>query len=401
MNLREFMRFHLFKVLLIIVGIQIAIVAVMQNYDHPPQAQPDQASMIEGRSVKITPLPNDFDKDPEDEIVLLSFTKPAHGTVDQKKDILYYTPEKGFAGADSFAYTISDGRKKSKSAWITIQVNKNLPPLANHDLFEVYCGGTTTIDVLKNDNDREGDSIFIKGYSQPRYGRLNWADNKLVYSSNSSSAVTDSFLYVINDGKSNSDSTVVSIAVKGKNDPCYPWLSGDVGDAAKPGSFSFVNNAFVIEASGSDIWNQSDGFRFAYQTVTGDCELYAKVEKVEGNNEWTKAGVMIRESLNGGSKCAFVCVTTKNGATYHHRIKTNERMQGGQSISTINAPYWVKITRKGNTISYFISANGHTWNNLGTVDVFMGKHVYIGIAVTSHNNNELCKAVLSNYRLKN
>jgi regulation of enolase protein 1 (concanavalin A-like superfamily) len=374
-------------------------VAIIQNYNHRPVAKPDHASMIEGRSVKITPLSNDFDKDKEDELVLLHVSTPIHGKVEQKGNLLNYKPDKGFIGTDSFTYTISDGRKESKSASITIQVNKNLNPLANRDMAEVYCEGSTIIDVLKNDNDREGDSIFIKGYSQPLHGRLHIVENKLLYSSNASSACTDSFLYVINDGKSNSDSAAVIINVTGKSNPCYPWLSCDVGDAAKPGSFSCVNKTIVIKASGSDIWNNIDGFRYAYQYVTGDCEMYTKVETLEGTNEWAKAGIMVRESLSGGSKTAFVCITTKNGVTCHQRLTANESMEGGNRTPDIKSPYWVKLTRKGNTFNCYISANGNKWETLGTKEVHMTRNIYIGFAVTSHNNNEICKAVFSNYKL--
>jgi len=96
MTLREFMRFHLLKVLLIFVGIQVGIVAIIQNYNHPPHAWPDRVSMIEGRRIEITPLLNDSDKDVEDVITLLSFTTPAHGSVEQKEKMFYYTPGKGF-----------------------------------------------------------------------------------------------------------------------------------------------------------------------------------------------------------------------------------------------------------------------------------------------------------------
>jgi hypothetical protein len=254
------------------------------------------------------------------------------------------------------------------------------------------------IDVLRNDNDREGDSIFIKGYSQPADGCLNIVANKFVYYPKVSSATIDSFQYVINDGMNNSDSVTVEINVKDKNDPCYPWLSCDIGNVNKPGNFSCMKKSFFIEASGSDIWNNVDEFRYAYQYVSGDCEIYAKVESLEGTNEWAKAGLMVRESLNGNSRCAFVCVSNKNGIASHQRVMTGESMEGNGK-SEIKAPYWIKLVRKGNSFSYLYSADGSKWKTLGSADVIMDKKVYIGFAVTSHNNNEMCKAVYSNYKL--
>jgi len=399
MNLREFMRFHLLKALLIFVAIQIAIVAFVQNYNHRPQAIPDHVSMFEGRSVKITPLSNDFDKDQGDELLIKSVSRPIHGLVNQKGNILYYSPAKEFSGIDSFIYTISDGHKESKGSWITVQVNKNLKPVAIRDLAEAYCQGLTVIDVLKNDKDREHDSIFINGFSKPFHGHLNLVDNKIVYHSDASSALLDSFQYVISDGRNNSDSASVVINVKSKTDPCYPWLSCDVGDASIPGSFTSVKGAFVIVASGSDIWDNRDGFRYVYQYINGDCEITTKVKSIEGIHEWVKAGIMVRESLDGGSKNAFVCVTNKNGVTSQQRLKSNDAAEDGKRNPDVKAPYWIKLNRKGDSFSYYVSANGSKWELLSNTDIPMNRNVYIGFAATSHNNSELCKAIFCNYKL--
>jgi regulation of enolase protein 1 (concanavalin A-like superfamily) len=400
MDLREFMRRHQLKVLLIFVGIQIIILVAIQNYNHRPKAILDQVTMVEGRTTKITPLSNDTDKDEEDKISLMNVSQPIHGSVTKKLNLIFYNPAKGFSGVDSFTYTISDGRKESRNASIIVVVNKNHPPVAMHDIAQLYCGGTTYIDVLKNDQDSDGDSIYINGYTQPIHGNLNIIDGKLFYKSKSTSAITDSFHYVISDGINNSDSISVQIKVKSKSDPCYPWISNDIGDAAKIGSFTTVNNTFVIEASGSDIWNNSDGFHYAYQYITGDCEMQTKVESLVANNEWAKAGIMVRQSLSGSSKTAFVCISNKNGATYHQRVDNGESMDGGDRKQEIKTPYWVKIIRKGNNFKYCISEDGTKWETIGIADVSMSKDVYIGFAVTSHNNAEMAKAVFSNANTK-
>jgi hypothetical protein len=109
MTLRELIRYHLLKVLLILVVIQIVIVIIIQNYKQPPKAMPDRVSMIEGRTIKITPLSNDIDKDIDNEIKIEDISTPIHGSVKQKEKTLYYTPNNGFIGTDSFTYTISNG----------------------------------------------------------------------------------------------------------------------------------------------------------------------------------------------------------------------------------------------------------------------------------------------------
>ena len=399
MDLREFFRFHTLKVLLGLVVLQLIILTVIQNYNHRPVAQTDKAEVIEDRTVKVSPLLNDSDKDKDDELLVKDISSPLNGTIEHKNNMLYYTPNSGFTGVDSLAYTVTDGKKESKPAYVVIKVNKNMPPVTNRDVAEVYAGGATLINVLGNDSDNEGDSIFINTFSEPASGKLHLAGNKLVYEAGNSSVATDSFVYVASDGRTNSNETTVLVNIKSKSDPCYPWSSSDVGNAALPGSLTCTNKSLTVVASGSDIWNRQDGFHYAYQYVSGDCEMVTKVESLDGTNDWAKAGLMIRESLDGGSKVAFVCVANRKGVATHWRSNTNDSMEGGDGEADIKAPYWIKINRKGDTFSYYMSADGTSWEKKGNASIPMSKNVYIGFALTSHNNSETAKAVFGSYKL--
>lgn len=399
MTLREFLRFHLLKVLLALVVIQMIIFAIVQNYNHKPQTQRDQAVVIEERTVKITPVSNDSDKDDHTELSVLKVSTPDKGEVEQRKNILYYTPDPGFVGVDSFAYTITDGKKESKESYVVITVNKNLEPIGEKDFVTAYIGTAVAIDVLGNDMDREEDSIFIKEFTNPIYGGVKLSNNELIYSSGTT-AKSDSFHYVISDGRTNSEKVTVLITVKDKNDPCYPWLSVDIGNCGIPGSFTCLNKSFILEASGRDIWRDQDGLHYAYQYIRGDCEMLAKIESIEGNHEWAKAAIMVRETLSGGSKTSMILMANRRGVRSQHRVETNGDMFGSNPHSELKAPYWLKLVRKGDTFSYFMSDNGVNWKKIDTQENPMSKNVYIGFGFTGHDNSELAKAVFSNYRLQ-
>ena len=53
-----------------------------------------------------------------------------------------------------------------------------------------------------------------------------------------------------------------------------------------------VNGTSVtVQGAGTDIWNSADSFRYAYQPVSGDVVLTAKVTQwVGGGNSWRRAG---------------------------------------------------------------------------------------------------------------
>jgi hypothetical protein len=150
----------------------------------------------------------------------------------------------------------------------------------------------------------------------------------------------------------------------------------------------------TLTGDGTDIWNASDDFVFAYKTLNGDGSIIARVVSIgAGTNTWAKGGVMIRDSLNGGSTYANTVLTANsdgtagNGACFQWRPTADSATGLGNATAAavIKPPYWVKIERKGDSITGSISANGTTWSMLGTSQTLvMTAPVYIGICVTSH-----------------
>ncbi|NBC82486.1 MAG: hypothetical protein GVY19_03800 [Bacteroidetes bacterium] len=400
MTLREFWRFHFFKVLIVIVVLQIGVIAIIQNYNHKPVAVPDEASILEGRQLRISPILNDTDKDEDAELSVDTVFNPMHGTIKTKSNIVYYTPTSGYFGPDSIRYRVTDGSKTSDIAYIRISVLENLPPMAMADSLTLYSGGAQDLYLLDNDTDNEGDSLFITEISEPVHGRLMKQVNRMYYIAGNPAVRTDSFHYKVSDGKSITDEVPVYVNIEPKTYPLYPWLSTDIGNTNIPGSIEKKGNTFVLTGSGSDIWNERDGFRFVYQFIEGDCEMVARIESIDGTHDWAKAGIMIRETLSGDSRHAFICQANKTAATYHSRLNPGESTEGGPLYDSILAPGWVKIVRQGDLFTFSASKNGRVWEELGQIENPMPEKVYIGIVATSHNNDELATVVYSNLRLK-
>jgi len=150
-----------------------------------------------------------------------------------------------------------------------------------------------------------------------------------------------------------------------------------------------------VTGSGGDIQGPADAFRYAYLTVNGDCTIIARVGGVQNVDPWSKAGVMIRESLNANAANAFIAVTPGNGVTWQYRSSTG----GGTTYNNtggLNAPYWVKLVRSGTTFTGYRSSDGVTWTQQGTATFTMATTAYIGLAVTSHNTSTVCAATFDN-----
>ena len=168
---------------------------------------------------------------------------------------------------------------------------------------------------------------------------------------------------------------------------------------------------YTITATGVDIWNQADEFHFAYKILTGPGSIIARVESVEQTDPWAKTGVMIRETLDAGSKFAAVYITptnddgsATNGCRFQARTETDEAATSDSDVATteqtaIIAPYWVKLERdvSGNFRGYY-SSNGSTWTAMSWNPqlITMSSNVYVGLALTAHNAFAVCEGKLSN-----
>jgi hypothetical protein len=168
------------------------------------------------------------------------------------------------------------------------------------------------------------------------------------------------------------------------------WSTTDIGSVGISGSSSYGGGVFTVSGSGADVWGTSDQFRFTYQSLTGDGQIIARVASITQTNSWSKAGVMIRNSLSSSSAFAFMLVSAAKGTAFQYRASG-----GAQAASvtgtTAAAPYWVAVVRTGNTITGYQSSGG-SWTRVGSASIPMGLTVQIGLAVSGHDNTRICTA---------
>ena len=154
------------------------------------------------------------------------------------------------------------------------------------------------------------------------------------------------------------------------------------------------NGAFTVGASGHDLWDNADDFRFVFKRLSGNGSITVKVESLVNTNVWAKAGVMIRDSLDAGSQMAYMLESFSSGVSFGWRQNMGLAC-GSATQASVVAPQWVKLTRTGNAFTAQYSADGKTWTDIkdtttglaASTTIGMGANVYIGLCVTSHNSN--------------
>ena len=178
-----------------------------------------------------------------------------------------------------------------------------------------------------------------------------------------------------------------------------PWIAEDVGQVAQPGDANFINDTFTINGGGTDIWDNTDAFHFVYQSLHGDGQITARVTSVGKTDAWAKAGVMIRDGIAPNAAHAYSMVTAEAGAELQFRLKAGEESNDKVGPG-VRVPYWVKLERKGKVFISSMSADGKNWNQIGDITIEMQPDVFIGLAVTAHNNGAICTATLDNVTVR-
>ncbi|MFN3407976.1 MAG: autotransporter-associated beta strand repeat-containing protein [Limisphaerales bacterium] len=198
----------------------------------------------------------------------------------------------------------------------------------------------------------------------------------------------------ITGGAFNSVDVLVNV---NKTLPPPPWVNEDIGGVGAAGFATFADGTHLIYGAGADIWGTADEFQFVRQTLTGNCDLRARVTLQANTHGFAKAGVMLRNGTAAGATYAAMFITPSNGFRFQYRTAAN-----GTSISVagpaLNAASnnWVRLTRTGNVFTSFVSSNGLAWTPVGSVTNSMAAALSGGLAVCSHVDAALSAAQFDN-----
>jgi len=192
----------------------IYTVTVPEPGNLPPTAVDDSGSTNEDAPVSINILANDSDPDTGDVIQVSDITQGADGTVTNNGDSVTYEPNADFNGTDTFTYTISDGNGGFDTATVTVNVIAQPDaPVAVDDAVSTTEGTPVTGNVLDNDTDADGDTLFAALATNPTGGSVTLnTDGSFTYTPDTGTT-SDTFTYTVSDGNGGTDVGAVSITV--------------------------------------------------------------------------------------------------------------------------------------------------------------------------------------------
>ncbi|MCI5058381.1 MAG: Ig-like domain-containing protein, partial [Flavobacteriales bacterium] len=190
-----------------------------------PIVNNDSVWVDEDGQMVFNPLTNDTDSnDVLGGINISSLdTVPGSGpfngniSIDPATGDITYIPNANFNGLDSFQVIVCDTGFPQPplcdTSWTIIVVNSiNDIPVALNDTNQVDYNGSTTIDVLNNDTDDDGDSLSVSIFGNPINGTATIVNGMITYSPDSGFCGWDVFLYLACDA-SDCDTALVLVEV--------------------------------------------------------------------------------------------------------------------------------------------------------------------------------------------
>lgn len=188
--------------------------------------------------------------------------------------------------------------------------------------------------------------------------------------------------------------------------------SQDIGDVGAAGSAKLENDEYIVEGSGADIWGTADGLHFLYKEITGAFTIKGQVyaEVGGGDATWTKAGLMVRDSLDPGSAFGFAMIRS-SGQDFapQWRDTAGAEAAWGEDASLVGGidgtgvqDGHVEVERLGTTLNFYYVdlATGQRVLHMTHVVPDLKDPVYVGLAVTSHSAGQISTGYFQNVVLQ-
>ena len=181
-----------------------------------PVAGDDSYQVASGSSASLAVLGNDTDPDEGDTLTLAAVTQPPKGQVRIEGQQLVYSAPSNYAGSEQFTYTVKDRQGLSATARVVVTVTggaaNNRAPVAVADTYWVSGRAPTTLSVLGNDSDPDGDSLTIIAVTEPagKTGTVQIVGSQILYTPKAP-FYTDTFTYTISDGKGGQSTAMVKL----------------------------------------------------------------------------------------------------------------------------------------------------------------------------------------------
>jgi len=169
----------------------------------------------------------------------------------------------------------------------------------------------------------------------------------------------------------------------------------DVGDVSVPGRASYdeATDRWTVVGNGRDIWQEIDEFHFVYGDASNPVRVEGRLDAFEGVQEYSKAGLMVRDGLDDDAAFGFVGATESHGTETLWRAHRGEDAASNQFEEPYDVYQWYRIDLIGDEVTLSFSRDGDEWQALDQHRIDLDDSLAVGLAVCSHSEAETSEAV--------
>jgi TolB protein len=173
------------------------------------------------------------------------------------------------------------------------------------------------------------------------------------------------------------------VKFEGHNDIVAVKLPGDA-------FYNAQKDEYIISGSGYNIWFDKDEFHFLWKKIKGDFIVSTKAEFIgEGVDPHRKIGWMARATLDNDAPHVIAVVHGDGLSSLQFRRNKAENME--EMHAELKAAQEIQLERKGNIYTVRLSKPGEPEFD-EKVELDLGEEIYIGLFISSHNEDVLEKA---------
>jgi subtilisin family serine protease len=193
-------------------------------------------------------------------------TAPKHGKIEATKNKSWaYTPFENYNGSDSLSFRVSDGKVRGNLAQVTFDVTpRNDAPVVASSTFALIEDGELKVKLIASDP--EGDKLTFKINASTQNGSLTGNGPSYTYKPKTNFNGKDSFTVVANDGESNSQPAVITLAISSQNDA--PKLTS-IGTLSE----SYRETTFRMKLEAEDPDGDELTFALGQKPANGTCSI--------------------------------------------------------------------------------------------------------------------------------
>ncbi|MBI1178840.1 hypothetical protein GC207_15515 [bacterium] len=192
----------------------------------------------------------------------------------------------------------------------------------------------------------------------------------------------------------------VAVAPVTLPDGLEQWSADRIGAFGGDVRIERTGQGILISSAGDDIWEHLDSFSYLHQPAGASVEITARVVMVDAWQPWAKIGLMVRESTGEDAPNALVAVTPLSGVTFQRREESGGATledSGGQG----GAPVYLRLRRVGDVFTCYRSPDGVQWEWIATHRIKMAADCQVGLVVSSHDREKLCRAYFDQVNISN